>query len=76
MPDNFDVWDAPTTSYIIADIAAVTQSSNVVGRRNVSVGFNATTMKLLMYKFRSTYSFTVSEVEFFNHTRKQATCIY
>ena len=75
VPDNFNVWDAPISSYIISDIAAVTQSSNVVGRRNVSVGFNVTTIKLLMYKFRSTYSFAVSEVEFFNHTCKQATCM-
>ena len=76
VPDNFDVWDAPTTSYSTVDIAAVTQSSNVVGRRNVSVGFNATTMKLLMYKFRSDYSFAVSEVEFFKHTCKQTTCMF
>ena len=75
VPDDFDVWNAPAASYSHADVAAVPPGGEPAGYRNVSVGFNVTTVKLLMYKFSSVYSFAVSEVEFFNHTCKQATCM-
>ena len=73
--DDFDIWDAPYSSYYRVYVAAVPPGEEPPGRRNVSVGFNVTTMKLLMYKFRSSYLFAVSEVEFFNHTCKQDTCM-
>ena len=76
VPDDFDIWNAPTTSYSYVDVAAVPPNEEPAGHRTVSVGFNVTTMKLLMYKFSSDYSFAVSEVEFFNHTCKQATCMF
>ena len=75
VPDDFDVWDAPTTSYSPAEVAEVPPGEEPAGHRNVSVGFNVTTLKLLMFKFSSSYTFAVSEVEFFNHTCKQATCM-
>ena len=77
VPDDFYAWDPPTSSYNHADIAAVPPAAGeeLSGHRNVSVGFNVITMKLLMYKFSSTFSFAVSEMEFFNHTCKQATCM-
>ena len=75
VPDDFDVWDAPILTYSHVEVAAVPPDEEPAGHRNVSVGFNVTTMKLLMYKFSSSYSFAVSEVEFFNHTCKQATCM-
>ena len=70
VPDDFNVWDAPTSSYSYVDVAAVPPDEEPAGHRNVSVGFNVTTMKLLMLKFSSSYSFVVSEVEFFSHTCK------
>ena len=75
VPDDFDVWDAPSSIYYYVEVAAVPPGGEPAGLKNVSVGFNVTTMKLLMYKFSSVYSFAVSEVEFFNHTCKQATCM-
>ena len=36
---------------------------------NVSVDFKTATMKVLLYKFSSAYSFALSEVEFFNDSR-------
>ena len=70
VPDDFDVWDAPTSTYSYVEVAGVPSDGELVGHRNVSVGFNVTTIKLLMHKLCSTYSFAVSEVEFFNHTCK------
>ena len=71
--DDFDVWDAITPSYSYVDVAAVPPGEEPAGHRNVSVGFNVTTMN--NYKFSSTYHFALSEMEFFKHTCKQATCM-
>ena len=72
VPDDFDVWDAPAASYYHGEVAAVPQDEWPAGRRNVSVYFDLgiTLTKLLMMKFRSTLSFAVNEVEFFNHCCK------
>ena len=75
VPDNFDIWDPPISSYSHVELAAVPPGGEPAGHRNVSVGFNVTTMKIFMYQFSSSYSFAVSEVEFFSHTCKQATCM-
>ena len=64
VPDDFDVWDAPTTSTPHVDVAAV-QGRELTGRRNVSINVNFNTKKVLMYKYSSSYQFAVSEVEFF-----------
>ena len=69
VPDDFDVWEAPTTSYSYVEVAAVPPGGGEsAGHRNVSVGFNVTTLKLLMYKFRSTFTLAVSEAEFFTNS--------
>ena len=65
VPDDFDVWDAPTTSYPSVKVAAVPPGGEPAGRRNVSINVNFNTKKLLMYKFSSTFALAVSEVEFF-----------
>ena len=40
VPDDFDVWDAPITSYPRVDVAAVPPGGEPVGRRNVSINVN------------------------------------
>ena len=73
VPDDFDIWDAPTSSYSRVDVSAVPPGEEPAGHRNVSVGFNVITMKILVVNFISFYKFLVSEVEFFNHTCKLQT---
>ena len=51
-------------------VAAVPPGGEPAGRRNVSINFNFNTMKLLMYKIRSSFDFVVSEVEFFIRNSK------
>ena len=64
VPDDFDIWDAPTTSYAHVDVAAV-QGREPTGRRNASINVSFNTKKVLMYIYSSSYQFAVSEVEFF-----------
>ena len=63
--DDFDVWDPPTTSTPSVDVASVPPGGEPAGRRNVSINVNFNTSKVLMYKYKSSYQFAVSEVEFF-----------
>ena len=65
VPDNFDVWDIPTTSDPRVDVAIVPAGGEPAGRRNVSINVNFNIKKVMMYKFSSTFAFSVSEVEFF-----------
>ena len=69
VPDNFDIWDAPTTGIPHVDVAAVPPGGEPAGRRNVSINDTFTIMKVLMYKFSSSFQFAASEVKFFK--RKQ-----
>ncbi len=64
-PDNFNVWDALTTSYPNVDVVSVSPGGEPAGRRNVSINVNFNVRKILMYKFSSifTFQFAVSEVE-------------
>ena len=66
VPDDFDVWDAPSSSYSHVDVAAVPPSGEPAGHRNVSitVTYYHYTSKLLLLKFGSNYPFQVSELEF------------
>ena len=68
VPDDFDVWNALTSGYSYVDVAAVPPGEEPASHRNVSVRFTelVNSHKILMYKFASTFSFTVSEVEFFS----------
>ena len=65
VPDNFGVWDAPTTNYPHADVAAVPPGVEPASHRNISISVDFSTSKVLMYKLSSTFAFAVSEVEFF-----------
>ena len=64
VPDDFNVWNAPTSGTASVDVAAA-HSRELTGRRNVSINVNFSTKKVLMYKYSSSYQFAVSEVEFF-----------
>ena len=69
VPDDYDVWDAPTAGTPRIDVAAVPPGREPAGRRNVSINVNFSTKKVLMYKFSSSFQFAASEVKFFK--RKQ-----
>ena len=65
VPDDFNVWNATTTSYPCANVASVPPGGEPAGRSNVSINVNFNTKKVLMYKHSSNFQFAVSEVEFF-----------
>ena len=65
VPDDFDVWDSPTTSHPRVDVASVPPGGEPAGHRSVSINVNFNTKRVLMYKYGSSYMFAVSEVEFF-----------
>ena len=64
VPDDFDVWAAPAASYRYVEVAAVPAGGEPAGHRNVSIGYEINTKKILLVKFGSTFSFALSEVEF------------
>ena len=68
VPDNFDIWDAPSLSYKFVDTAAVPAGLGPAGHRNISINFTFYLKKVLMLKFSSSFSFALSEVEFTNCT--------
>ena len=65
VPDDFEIWNAPTTSYPRVDVATVPPGGEPADHRNVSINVNFNTKKVLMYKFSSTFVFALSEAEFF-----------
>ena len=70
-----DVWDAPISSNSFVDVAAVPPDAEQAGvnssdQRNVSIHIVVNTNKVLLVKFSSSFSFAMSEVEFFNCTGK------
>ena len=67
--NDFDVWDAPTTSHLYVEVAAVPLGEEPAGCRNVSINVNFNTKKVLMYKFRRSFQFAVSEVQFFKRKK-------
>ena len=73
VPNDYDVWDALTASYIHVDIAAVSPGGEPAGRRNVSVKFDfmkINVKRLLIYKYSSSFILAASEVEFFTNNSK------
>ena len=76
VPDDFDVWVIPTTSYPRVDVTAILPDGEPADRRNISIKVNINAKKVLMYKFSATYQFAVSEVEFFNCTSKANTLLF
>ena len=67
VPDDFDVWDAPTVSYSHVEVAAVSPVEQPAGHRNVTLSFSTNTMKILLFVFTSSLTFALSEVQFFNN---------
>ena len=66
VPNDFDIWDAPTASYSYTDISAVPPDGEPPKLRHISHMANLSARKVLMYKFGSNFRFAVSEVEFFS----------
>ena len=75
VPDDFDVWDAPSASYNYVEFAAVPPGEESPHLRNISINvIKVTTKKVLLYKFSSTYAFAMSEVEFFTTACTSKSC--
>jgi hypothetical protein len=70
VPDDFNVRDTPTTGNPYVSIASVPPGADLEGRRNIRININFNVKKVLMYKFSSTFSFAVSEVEFLIYCSK------
>ena len=66
VPDDFYVWDAPTAGYSYVDVAAVSPGGEPAGRKNISVHVTTSTKKILLSKYRNSFPFSLSEVEFFD----------
>ena len=49
VPDTFDIWDAPSASYISVIVATVPPGGEPAGRRNVSINVNFKTTKAVSY---------------------------
>ena len=66
VPDEFDVWESPSGSYSYVEVAAVPPDGEPAGHRNISIHYDfiVNTKRILLVKFSSSFSFTVSEVEF------------
>ncbi len=75
VPDDFDVWDALSIGFPHVYIAAFFPGGEPAGRKNVSINVDFNTKRLLMYKFSTSFIFSVSEVKFFNCTSKYM-CVY
>ena len=75
VPDDFDIWDAPSISHPSVDVAAVPPGGESAGRRNVSINVNFNTKKVLMYKYSSSHQFALSEAEFFRSKRPTRCCM-
>ena len=72
VPEDFDVWDAPFSSYSYVEVAEVPPVEEPSGQKNVHIhhDIGVNTRKILLVKFSSSFSFALSEVEFFTCTGK------
>jgi hypothetical protein len=75
LPDDFDIWDALTSGNPWVSIPSVPPDGEPTGRRNIRIYVIFNTKKVLMYKFSSTFSFALSEVEFFTYCSKWALAV-
>ena len=64
VPNDFDIWDAPTASYSYVEVNAVPPSGEPAGQRNRSIHVNFKTNKLMLLKHASSHQFAVSELKF------------
>ena len=51
VPDDFDVWDTPRTSYPRVDFASVPPDGEPAGHRRISINVNFNTTKVLVFKY-------------------------
>ena len=65
VPDNFNVWDALTSGNPYVGNPERPPGEESQGLRKIEINTNFNTKKVLMYKYRSSFQFAVSEVEFF-----------
>ena len=63
VPDDFDAWDALSSSYSYVEVPPGGNSSAGLG--NISINIEVFTKKVLLFKFSSSSAFVLSEVEFF-----------
>ena len=70
VPDDYNIWDAPTTMYSYGNIASVPPGGEPAGRRSISININFNTKKVLMEMFKSSFMFALSEVDFFTCNSK------
>ena len=73
VPDDFDVWDAPTIGNLYVGIGSVPPGGEPAGRRKVSLNINFNIRKVLIYKYSSSFHLAVSEVEFLLRCSKLGT---
>ena len=52
VPDDFDVWEAPISGKIYAEVTAIPPDGEQACLRGVSINYKVTTSKLLMLKFQ------------------------
>ena len=71
VPDDFNVWDAPTGSHSRVDIAAVPPGGEPAGHRNVSVNSDWNTQRVLLKINNRSLALAVNEVQFLNCISKQ-----
>ena len=76
VPDDFDIWDAPTTGTQYRGVASVPPGGEPAGRRSIRINTNFNTRKVLMYKYSSSFQLAMSEVEFLLGCSKLGTIIY
>ena len=70
VPDDFDVWDVPETSYPHVDVASFPPVGGPAGHRNntnvmININIKFNTKKVLMFKSSSAFHLAVSDAEFF-----------
>jgi hypothetical protein len=72
VPDDLDVWDTVPSGTPYVGVASVPPDSkaDIAGRRSININTDFNTKKVLVYKFSSSFSFSLSEVEFFINCSK------
>ena len=70
VPDNFDVWDATTSSHEYVQVDSVPPGGESTGHNNVNLCMHFTTTKLLMIMVGRNFNFAVSEVQFFTFSAR------
>ena len=65
VPEDFDVWDLPITSYPHVDVAEVQPGGEPAGHKSVNITVDFKTKKLLIFIYGSNFKLAVSEAQFF-----------